>query len=121
MEGDSLERDHMTTYIVRLETKRITDETTFHEVFADIMGVPGFYGHNQDAWIDCMGYLDEPEAEMTRFTLPAGEMLYIHVIDTEDFQQRLPTLFRDFIECTAFVNRRRTDAGSPPLLSLVFL
>jgi len=111
----------MTTHTVKLETKRITDERSFHQVFAEAMGFPAFYGNNQNAWIDCMGYLDEAGAEVTALTIPKGEMLHLEVADAEDFQKRLPRVFHDFIECTAIVNRRRTDAGSPPILSLILL
>jgi len=69
--------------IVRLDTTRIVDWTSFHKVFAGLMGFPDFYGMNRDAWIDCMSSLNE--SGMTRFTLQSGEQLTIEVTDTEDF------------------------------------
>ncbi|HEX8830702.1 MAG TPA: barstar family protein [Longimicrobium sp.] len=101
---------------VRLETSRIVDWATFHEVCAATFGFPGFYGRNMDAWIDCMTYLDDG---MSRFNLPPGEMLMIEVAGFEDFQARLPELARALTECCAFVNRRNADAGEPPRLALV--
>ena len=51
--------------LVRIDGSTIKDEDTFHDVFSTAFGSPGFYGQNMSAWIDCMSYLDEPEAEMT--------------------------------------------------------
>ena len=36
---------------------KITDYETFHDVFAEIFGFPGFHGRNLDAWIDCRSLL----------------------------------------------------------------
>ena len=103
---------------VRLETSRIVDWATFHEVYAATFGFPDFYGRNMDAWIGCMTYLDDG---MTRFNLPPGEMLLIEVACFEDFQARLPEVATALTGCTAFVNRRNLDAGDPPRLALVLL
>ena len=111
----------MTFQAIRVQTKGITDWASFHSVFADAMGFPGLYGRNQDAWIDCMSYLDDADAGMTRYTVAPGELFHLEVADAEDFQQCLPEIFRAFIECAAFVNRRRTDRGEPPILSLILL
>jgi RNAse (barnase) inhibitor barstar len=106
---------------VRLESKRITDWDSFHSVFAETFGFPDFYGRNQNAWIDCMSYLDDADAGMTRFTVLPGELFHLEVSDTEDFQRRLPEIFQAFVDCASFVNRRRVDIGEPPILSLVLL
>jgi|SRR5687767_2427829 hypothetical protein len=111
----------MTVQATRLQARGITDWASFHTVFADTMGFPGFYGRNQDAWIDCMSYLDDPEAGMTRQSVAPGELFHLEVADAKDFQQRLPEIFRAFIECAAIVNRRRTDRGEPPILSLILM
>jgi len=105
----------------RLQTKNITDWNSFHEIFAGLMDFPDFYGRNMNAWIDCMSYLNDPDAAMTGFTLKPGELFNLEIADTEDFARRLPEIFRALIECTAFVNRRHTEEGNPPILALVFL
>ena len=92
----------------RVQTKRITDWESFHSVFAETMGFPDFYGRNMNAWIDCMTYFDD---NMTRFTVPPGELFHLEVADTKDFAQRLPEIFQAFIECAAFVNWRRQEVG----------
>jgi RNAse (barnase) inhibitor barstar len=106
---------------VRLESKRITDWDSFHSVFAEALGFPDFYGRNMNAWIDCMSYLDDAGAGMTHITVSPGELFHLEIADAKDFQRRLPEIFQAFIECAAFVNHRRTDAGELPVLSLVLL
>jgi len=110
----------MTIQAARLQTRGITDWESFHSVFADTMGFPGFYGRNQDAWIDCMSYLDDPDAGMTRRTIAPGELFHLEVADAEDSSTGCRD-FRAFIECAAIVNRRRTDRGEPPILSLILM
>ena len=103
-----------------LNTKQITDWTSFHLVCKETFGFPDFYGMNMDAWIDCLSYVDEGNG-MSRFHLSKGEMLNIEVSDTADFSSRLPEIFEAFVECTAFVNKRHLDADKTPVLSVVFL
>jgi RNAse (barnase) inhibitor barstar len=52
--------------IVRIDTTKIRDWASFHEVFSEAFGFPDFYGRNMDAWIDCMTSLDDPAAGMSR-------------------------------------------------------
>ena len=40
--------------LVEIDTARITDWGTFHDVFAEAFGFPDFCGRNMDAWIDCI-------------------------------------------------------------------
>jgi len=105
---------------VRLNSKQIKDWKSFHLLCKSKFGFPDFYGTNMNAWIDCLGYLDEEDG-MTRFTLGKGELLHIEISDTEDFNSRLPEIFDALVECSAFVNRRYIDNGEPPVLSLLFL
>jgi Barstar (barnase inhibitor) len=105
----------------KVDTSRITDWETFHTVFADVMGFPEFYGRNMDAWIDCMTYLDAPEAGMTRVLAKPGELFPLEIEHARDFQRRLPDVFATFIDCAAFVNWRRVETGEAPVLSLVLI
>jgi len=105
---------------VRIETRRIRDWDSFHTIFADAFGFPGFYGRNMDAWIDCMTYLDEPEAEMTRVTVAPGNVVVIQLDEVDDFAKRCPNQYRAVIECSAFVNFRRLDVGEPAVIALSF-
>ena len=62
---------------VRIDTNRIRDWDSFHTVFADAFGFPSFYGRNMDAWIDCMSYLDDPDAMMSTLTVARGYVVVI--------------------------------------------
>lgn len=105
---------------LKLDTRRITDWDSFHDVFAEAFGFPGFYGRNMNAWIDCMSYLDDPGAGMSAVHVPAGEALALRLEHADDFAVRCPEQYRALVECAEFVNQRCIDAGQGPLLTLVF-
>ena len=50
-------------------------EKDLHLVFKEKLGFPDFYGMNWNALIDCLSYLREPEAEMTKVSLEEDEVL----------------------------------------------
>lgn len=106
--------------LLKLDTRRITDWGTFHDVFAETFGFPDFYGRNMNAWIDCMTYLDDPEAGMTTVHAPLGGVVVLQLEDVDDFALRRPELYEAIIECESFVNWRRVKVGEPPVLALSF-
>ncbi len=106
--------------VVTIETQRIVDWATFHDVFSEGLGFPVFYGRNMDAWIDCMTCLDDPDAGMSAVHAPAGGVLTLQLENVEDFAARCPIQYAAIIECAAFVNWRRIELGSPPVLALSF-
>jgi hypothetical protein len=109
----------MNTAVVPIPTSSISDWSTFHAVFAEALGFPSFYGANMDAWIDCLTYADEPEAQMVAKAVRPGELLTLTIDDAADFAARCPDQFRELLECTAFVNYRRVELGKGPVLSLL--
>ncbi|MBO4595386.1 MAG: barstar family protein [Bacteroidales bacterium] len=52
-------------------------EKELHMAFKEKLGFPDFYGMNGDALIDCLSYLREPEAKMTKVFLEEDEVLLI--------------------------------------------
>ena len=106
--------------LVVIDTRPITDSASFHQVFVDALGFPGFYGQNMNAWIDCLSYLDAPESGMTTVHVEPGEVLALQIDHVRDFAARCPEQYRDLVECAAFVNWRRTSQGEPPLIALSF-
>jgi hypothetical protein len=99
----------MIPYItVKLDTSKITDWDSFHTVFASIFGFPDFYGRNMDAWIDCMSYLDEPEAGMSTIHAPNNGVVVLELSNMREFRKRCPDLALAIEECSAFVNWRRS-------------
>lgn len=106
--------------LVKLDTSRITDWETFHSVFAETFGFPLFYGRNMNAWIDCMTYLDDPDAGMTTVHAAPGGVITLQLGNVDEFALRCPELYEAIVECSAFVNWRRIELGEPPVLALSF-
>ncbi len=111
--------DRVQALVVEVPVAEIIDWQTFHDVFARTLGFPDFYGRNLDAWIDCMTSVDAPEDGMTTVCVNSGELLVMVIADPDDFRKRCPDQYDALIECTAFVNFRRTDIGEAPLLALL--
>ncbi len=106
--------------IIKLDTRPIIDWTTFHDIFAEVFGFPGFYGRNMNAWIDCMTCLDDPPARMSIVHAPAGGVVVLELGDVDAFARRCPEQYEALIECAAFVNWRRIERGEPAVLALSF-
>jgi hypothetical protein len=103
--------------LVKIDARRIRDFESFHDVFAEVLGFPDFYGRNMDAWIDCMGYLDDPGAGMTTIHGTPADPVVLHF----DHIAEMPSeVFNALNECAAFVNWRRTDSGDPAILALSY-
>ncbi len=106
--------------LVNLDTRRITDWATFHAVFAEVFGLPNFYGRNMNAWIDCMTSLDDPLSGMTRVLASPGGVVVLKLDHVEDFARRCPEQFSAVVDCAAFVNWRRIEAGESAVLALSY-
>jgi RNAse (barnase) inhibitor barstar len=106
--------------VLRIDGDRITDWATFHDVFAEALGFPGFYGRNMDAWIDCMSYIDDPSAGMSTVHINLGDVLSLVVENASSLKERCPEQFNALVECAAFVNWRAVEAGGSPLIALAF-
>ena len=109
----------MNTTLIDIPVKRIVDWATFHDVFAEVLGYPAFYGRNMSAWIDCMTDADRPGTGMVRVAVQPGQLMTLQIDGADDFAKRCPELFDALIECTAFVNFRRVETGGTPVLSLL--
>lgn len=106
--------------IVKIDLSMITDWDTFHNVFSQVFGFPDFYGKNMNAWIDCMTYLDDPSANMSKVHVTSGEIVVLQLEDVGDFSRRCPEQYAAIIECTAFVNWRKIEIGESAVLALAF-
>jgi hypothetical protein len=106
--------------LVRLDTRLIKDWKTFHNVFQEAFGFPSFYGQNMDAWIDCMTSLDDSDAQLSTTRVEPGEVLVLQLDHVNDFCERCPEQYRAIVECSAFVNWRRIEAGGSAVLALSF-
>jgi len=106
--------------LVKLDTRRITDWDTFHDVFTEVFGFPAFYGRNMAAWVDCMTCLDDPSAELSRVHAPPGGVVVLELEHVDGFASRCPEQYETLVECAAFVNWRKIENGQPALLALSF-
>jgi RNAse (barnase) inhibitor barstar len=103
--------------IVRIDARRIHDSDTLHSVFAESLGFPAFYGRNMNAWIDCMSYLDNPDAGMTTVHGTASDPVVLHI---EHINSLANELYTEIVDCAAFVNWRRLENSEPAILCLSF-
>ena len=103
---------------VYLDGRAITDWPSFHRECQLAFGFPDFYGHNMNAWIDCLSYLRDDEG-MTRFKLAADEILQIEISHSDALRGNMPDLLDELQECIAFINDRYADYGEKPALTLL--
>jgi len=106
--------------LVTIDARGITDWDTFHDVFAEAFGFPDFYGCNMNAWIDCMTYLDDADAGMSKVQVPPGCVLVLELENVKEFALRCPEQYAAVIECSAFDNWRRIHNGDPAVICLSF-
>lgn len=88
------------------------DGVQFHRVFAEIMGFPDFYGHNWDAWIDCMSYIESPQEQLSKITVPENECLEIEIMIIDGNNYFKTETWGVFCSCVAAVNGRFACRGS---------
>ena len=89
-------------------------------MFFQTFGFPDFYGRNMNAWIDCMSYLDDSDAGMSKVNVEIGEVLVICLSGGSNLRKRCPELFDALIDCSAFVNYRRIETGQQSILAISF-
>lgn len=102
---------------IHIDGSKIQDWPSFFDEFARAFGFPDFFGRSMDAWIDCMTRLDE---EMSEVRVAPGELVCIALDAADVFKTEAPEQYLALVECTAFVNWRRIDAGGAPILVLSF-
>ncbi len=72
---------------VQIDGSKIVDAASFHEHFSAVLGFPDFYGRNMNAWVDCMSYLDDPEAGMTSVNVIPGDVLVLCISAVTEFKE----------------------------------
>ncbi|MCB9625194.1 MAG: barstar family protein [Sandaracinus sp.] len=75
-----------------IDASRLVDEASFHAVFAEAFGFPGFYGRNWDAWNDCMGSVDE-RTRADRGHLCAGAVVTLVLENATEFREKRRDLY----------------------------
>lgn len=103
--------------VVRIDGGRLTTWESFHDVFAEALGFPSFYGRNMNAWIDCMTSLDAPDDGLTTIHGSPTDPVVLHVENSSSIPVEI---FGALNECGAFVNWRRMAVGEPAILLLSY-
>jgi RNAse (barnase) inhibitor barstar len=98
---------------VSVDCSRISYWNGLHDIFAEALGFPAYYGRNSSAWIDCMTW---PNEECSAVELSDGEVLTVQLESAQTLKEHAPQLLTDILEMSAFVNYRRIQAGEPPIL-----
>ena len=106
--------------IIELDASEIVDWPSFHSVFQKKFGFFDGYGKNMNAWIDCMGSLDDPSPGLSDVRLARGSTLTLKLLNIVPFKLRCPEIYDALIECTAFINWRYAEANEPPAIALAF-
>lgn len=106
--------------VVHINLSQVAGEEGLHALFQDVFGFPEFYGHNWDAWIDCMSYLDAPHEGMTKIVLGQEEILVMSLSGVSEFKKEYAEQFDDFLSSVAFVNLRSLQNGYHPHLALSY-
>lgn len=103
--------------LIRIDSRRIHDWESFHDVFTNAFGFPGFYGRNMNAWIDCMTCLDEVEAGMTTIHGTSSDPVVLQLDEVDHLPYEI---YEVLVDCAAFVNWRRIELGEPAILMLSY-
>lgn len=91
---------------VQVAEEIFQDDSAFHINFAEVMGFPGFYGQNWDAWIDCMSSIDKPSDQMSKITVDRDELLEIEILIKDGNNYYKTQTWASFCSCVAAVNGR---------------
>jgi hypothetical protein len=112
----------MQATVVRINAAEIQDWSSFHAVFQQVFGFPDFYGHNLDAWNRLHDLLRRARRRtQPRFCKSRGGTLLLRLDQADEFQKRCPAQYAAFLDCSAFVNRRRVEVGEAPILALLLV
>jgi hypothetical protein len=108
-----------TTVVVDVPTSRISDWSSFHDVFASALGFADYYGRNDDAFADI---LSAPEAPDVAADVPEGGLLLLRLDEAvESFADRCPEQFRFLVEVTASLSDEALRLGEPGFIGNAFV
>jgi hypothetical protein len=106
---------------VRINTDLIDSWTDFHQVFKIALGFPDYYGANMNAWIDCMTYIDDPDAGMTRNAVKPGQTIIIELVNSDNFKEKHEDIYYALLDCSAIVNSRKIDDKTRTFIAIARL
>jgi hypothetical protein len=106
--------------VIEVQIEQITDWATFHEVFAQALHFPDYYGKNGDAFIDCLRDIAHYDTNPD-LRLAEGETLTMYLGDhIQEFRRRCSEQLEALQDWVAFVNTDDVDEGVPPRILIAF-
>lgn len=89
----------------------------FYDVMSELFGLPDFFGRNGHALVDCLLYLREPEAGMSRIHIKNNEYLLLKLINFSSLNKELK---EHFISIFEYLSLKCNEIGEevPIVLSL---
>jgi hypothetical protein len=88
----------------------ITSWDDFHRASRTAFGFPEFYGDNNNAWVDCLSYLDQDDG-LSAFVLDRDEVLELLLADYSEFAEKHPDIALGITQLVATVNSRYSERG----------
>lgn len=107
--------------IIRIDARTMSDAHGLHHTLAEVFGFPPTYGKNLDALIDCLSDLDNPKTSMSRVQVFPGQVLLLvidHLDECGPNHAAAKAQIGVLSDVVAFVNFRRFEKGSQPVLTL---
>ena len=105
---------------VSIDTSRIVDWSSLHDVLVEVFGLPDSYGRNMNSWIEYMIGIDQPGTCLSALRIRPGEILALELMDASDFALRCEDLYDAVVECSAYVNHYRLQRELLPVLALAY-
>ncbi len=69
---------------------------------------------------DCMTSLDTPDDGLSSVHVAPGDVVVLCISGAGDLKNRCPGIYEALVECSAFVNYRKTEKGKQAVLALSF-
>lgn len=83
-----------------INADQITNWESFHNIFLKTFSFPSYYGHNMNAWIDCMSDIVEQE-----------DMVFLNFENIDNLKKRNLEIYEAIVESLLFINRRFSKQG----------
>jgi hypothetical protein len=106
--------------LIRIDAKRLTDAAGLHATLGQAFGFAPGYGNNLDALVDCLTYLDDLKAGLTRVQVLPGEVAVLVVEHLPGAGKQTVAQVKALADAVAFVNWRRLQKKQAPVLTLAY-
>jgi len=106
--------------LIRIDARRLTNAAGLHAALDEAFGFAPGYGKNLDALVDCLTYLDDPKAGLSRVQVFPGQIAVLVLEHMQGMGKQAAAEVKALVDAVAFVNWRRLEKGQPPVLALAY-